>query len=60
MTNRILIGDAYVTDGMWMKTVIATNEQEFMDQYSVIPHKFKDIEEVETKNNYKPDDLFVG
>jgi hypothetical protein len=55
---RILVGDAYVSDGLFQPTVITTEKHQPVDR-ELISIMYKNIRETDTKTNYQPEDLFL-
>lgn len=55
---KVLIGEAYVSDGVWLDTVIATDKDQPVDP-ELASMMFRNIREKTTSNNYKADELFV-
>ena len=55
---RILVGDAYVSDGLFQPTVITTEKHQPVDR-ELVSIMYKNIRETDTKTNYQPEDLFL-
>ena len=55
---KVLIGEAYVSDGVWLDTVIATEKDQPVDP-ELASMMFRNIREKTTSKNYKANELFV-